>query len=261
MYGLQGNPIADVERLRVRYDASGYDFYSPEEVWALVRAAASQQDGAMYLTAAFTGMRLGELLALRVRDVDFEAEAIRAHGSLDLREGVGSTKSGKGRTIPMVPEVAQVLAQQLGRDHFTNREDPVFATEAGGHLDGSALRRRYKDAQTRAEAATASLPRSQAYVWVARDHAWIDVAGPGLDGPRRPAHDGAVHALQESGNRGRRARRRVSGTCRQSRTVCPIRLSRQVERSAHQPRPTSKRSSANSLSSGRVKRVALGPSR
>lgn len=151
VYGLQGNPIADVERLRVRYDASGYDFYSPQEVWALVRAAASEQDGAIYLTAAFTGMRLGELLALRVRDVDFEAEAIRILGSLDLREGVGSTKSGKGRTVPMVPEVAKVLAQQLGRDHFTNRDDPVFPNEAGGHLDGSALRRRYKDAQTRAK--------------------------------------------------------------------------------------------------------------
>ena len=37
--------------------------FSPEEVWALVRAAASEQDGAMYLTAAFTGLRMGELLA------------------------------------------------------------------------------------------------------------------------------------------------------------------------------------------------------
>jgi hypothetical protein len=28
-------------------------------VWALVRAAASEQDGALFLTAAFTGLRMG----------------------------------------------------------------------------------------------------------------------------------------------------------------------------------------------------------
>jgi hypothetical protein len=47
------------------------EVYSPEEVAALARAAASPQDGAMYVVAAYTGLRLGELLALRWRDIDF----------------------------------------------------------------------------------------------------------------------------------------------------------------------------------------------
>jgi hypothetical protein len=37
--------------------------FSPKDVWALVRAAASGQDGAIFLTAGFTGLRMGELLA------------------------------------------------------------------------------------------------------------------------------------------------------------------------------------------------------
>ncbi len=46
----------------------------------------------------------------------------------------------------MVPEVAHVLARLDQRAYFTGRDDPVFAGEAGGHLDGSALRRRFKTA-------------------------------------------------------------------------------------------------------------------
>jgi hypothetical protein len=48
VYGLLSNPVRDVEKLRERYDATRFDFYSSEEVWALVRAAASEQDGAIF---------------------------------------------------------------------------------------------------------------------------------------------------------------------------------------------------------------------
>lgn len=150
-HGLPSNAAADVEKLRDRYHPEDYDFYAPEEVLALVRAAASEQDGTLFLTAAFAGLRLGEVLALRVRDVDFEADLLRVMGSVDPVEGVGTTKSGRGRTVPMVPAVAQALARLLSRERFTDPEDFVFVGEAGRHLDGSALRRRYRDAQTRAE--------------------------------------------------------------------------------------------------------------
>ena len=50
----------------------------------------------------------------------------------------------------MVPEVAQALARLGQREHFTGDEDPVFVGAAGGHLDASALRRRYTAAVKRA---------------------------------------------------------------------------------------------------------------
>jgi integrase len=150
VWGLPANPAADVERIPLQYRAEDYSFYSPEEIQALVRATASEQDGAMFLVAALAGLRLGEVLALRVRDVDFEAESIRVMGSVDAIEGVGTTKSGRGRTVPMVPDVAQALARVLTRDHFAAAECFVFVGESGCHLDGSALRRRYRAAQARA---------------------------------------------------------------------------------------------------------------
>jgi integrase len=80
VWGLAVNPVADVEKPPLERSGD-IEVFSPEEVWALVRAAGSERDGALYLTAAFTGLRMGELLALRWRDVDFAGSAIRVRAS------------------------------------------------------------------------------------------------------------------------------------------------------------------------------------
>lgn len=48
---------------------------------ALVGAAGSELGGALFLVAASTGLRMGELLALRWRDVDFAGSAVRVRAS------------------------------------------------------------------------------------------------------------------------------------------------------------------------------------
>lgn len=157
VWKLPANPVSDVEPLGEQRQAE-LDFYSPEEVWALVRAAEaggvgrepSEQDAALFLTAAFAGLRLGELIALRVLDIDFPGEAIRV--ARNFVAGAFTTpKSGKVRAVPMVPEVAKALARLLDREHFTGPDDLVFPGTGGAPLDGSALRRRYKDAADRAK--------------------------------------------------------------------------------------------------------------
>jgi integrase len=145
VWGLPSNPAATVERPRVRV-SDDIDAFSVEEVHALVRAAASAQDAAMFLTAAFTGLRLGELLALRWSDVDYAGEAIRVRRSYNVHGGVGTPKSGKVRSVPMVTDVAQALAALQGRRRFVRDEDLVFPGESGGFQDASALRVRYRRA-------------------------------------------------------------------------------------------------------------------
>jgi integrase len=145
---IEGDPTATVERQQVRYSGD-YEFYSREEIDALVRAAASQQDAAVYLTAAMTGLRRGELVALRWRDIDFPGQAIRVRANYSHGELV-TPKSGKVRSVPMVPDVAHALTRLGRRERFTGDEDPVFASRAGTHLNASALRCRYADAARRA---------------------------------------------------------------------------------------------------------------
>ena len=118
-------------------------------MWALVRAADSDPDGAIFLTAAFTGLRMGELLALRWRDVDFAGNAIRVRASYYAGH-LTTPKSGKVRAVPMAPDVASALAQLSRREHWVGDDDLVFIGASGSYLDGSALRRRYKVALDRA---------------------------------------------------------------------------------------------------------------
>ncbi len=148
LYGLPLNPVADVEKPQMRRSGD-IEVFSPEEVMALVRAAASKQDAAIYLTAAFTGLRRGEVLALHWRDVDFTAQVIRVRASYVERR-LTTPKSGKVRSVPMAPDVARALAEAGQRSDWTADDDLVFVGELGSFLDGSALRRRYKAALKRA---------------------------------------------------------------------------------------------------------------
>ena len=149
LYDLPGNPLTSVDRFRVR-NSGDIQVFSPEEVWALVRAASSETDAAIYLTAAFTGLRRGELLALRWRDVDFAGSTIRVRASYAAGQ-LTTPKSGKVRAVPMAPDVASALAKLGGRDRFSGEDDFVFVGEHGLPLDGDALSSRYRDALVRAE--------------------------------------------------------------------------------------------------------------
>lgn len=141
VWGLPTNPAADVERHPDR-QSGDIEIFSPEEVHALLRAAPDERDAAVYATAAFAGLRMGELRALRWRDVDFPRSVIRVRASYAAGE-LSVPKSGKVRSVPMVDEVAQRLARLAGdvRD-----DDLVFAEEGGLWLNDDRLRRRYEAA-------------------------------------------------------------------------------------------------------------------
>ena len=80
---IDRNPALGVRQRPVRYSGD-YDFYAREEVDSLVAAAASPQDAAIFLTAAMTGLRRGELVALRWRDIDFPGQAIRVRATTPM---------------------------------------------------------------------------------------------------------------------------------------------------------------------------------
>jgi integrase len=89
-------------------------------------------DRAMWLTAAMTGLRKGELVALRWRDVDWAASRIRVRQNY-VRGEFGSPKSRRStRSVPMADAVGGELDRLSKASRFTTPDDLVFAHPATG---------------------------------------------------------------------------------------------------------------------------------
>ena len=151
-YGITANPVAEIKRpgrVKPRRTLKSNDFLEPAEVHALIAAAEDETDAAIYAAAAFCGLRLGELLALRWRAVDFKRSLIRVEASY-TRGREGTPKSGEGRTVPMAPEVADAIARLRQRAHLLGARDLVFLGRGATHVDANALRKRFHEALERA---------------------------------------------------------------------------------------------------------------
>jgi integrase len=141
------DPMEGFERAEVR-DAGDLEVYSVEEIWALVRAAGSLSDAAIFLMAALCGMRRSEILGLRWRAVLFDQQAILLRRGYTDAGGDRLPKGQRVHSVPMAPQVRDLLLQLA-----PERLDPdarVFPGEKGDAMDGSALHRRYVKALQRA---------------------------------------------------------------------------------------------------------------
>ena len=108
----------------------------PVEQVAALAEAMPERYRAMVLTQAGLGLRIGELLALRVQDVDFLRRTVRiewqfTQGSKGERSEPKTPRSR--RTIPLPRVVAEALASHLAA--FPAAEDgTIFTTRKGAAL-------------------------------------------------------------------------------------------------------------------------------
>jgi integrase len=132
-------------------------FLGQDELEALLAAVDIEAkpfghtDFALFLTAAMTGLRQGELLALRWRDVDWEAKRIRVRRNY-VRGHWLTPKSRRGsRAVPLPSQVAAELKRHFERPLYREDENLVFGhPDSGQVLDHSSLVARFKRSLKRA---------------------------------------------------------------------------------------------------------------
>lgn len=124
---------------RPRHEA---EVLTVEEMWGLYEAMP-RQHAPLVLLAGVGGLRLGEALALRVRDVDFAAETVRVEGTI-VREGglarATTPKTPAGRRVVHLPRTAlDVVRDHLAANPTSSRDDLIFRTASGGPVSHSTV--------------------------------------------------------------------------------------------------------------------------
>jgi integrase len=116
----------------------------PDDEWGRLERA-------LYLTAAMTGLRQGELIGLRWRDIDWLGQRIRVRQAF-VRGEFKAPKSRRGvRAVPLAVRVARELERHSRASAFADDDDLVFANPAtGAPLDRSKVRKRFVAACRRA---------------------------------------------------------------------------------------------------------------
>lgn len=126
-------------------------FLTTVEVDALASAAVAGDhqalDRALYLIAAMTGLRQGELIALRWQDVDWTAQRVRVRRNHVLGEFDTPKSRRSTRSVPMSRRVTRELDQWKKTTRWAGPADLVFAEPVSGEvLRRGALMRRYRRA-------------------------------------------------------------------------------------------------------------------
>lgn len=143
-FKLPTNPVAGTEKQRHDGDAA-INTFSVAELAAIERVALSgehraqpddfygpgvfvewrrlnHQDAAIFIVAAHTGLRQGELRALRWRHVDLEDQRVTVDAAISDGE-VSTTKSRRIRTVPLTDMACLQFRRVASRSHFLEPED------------------------------------------------------------------------------------------------------------------------------------------
>jgi len=122
-----------------------------EQVYALA-AAVPERNRALVLLAAFSGLRLGELLALRRERINLDDGWVvvteSQHELADRRIITGPPKTAAGRrTVSLPPHLLPVLGEHLDRWVERSPDALVFTGDKGGWLRRSQWNSRWREAR------------------------------------------------------------------------------------------------------------------
>lgn len=139
-----------------RYQPKEIGVFTAEELQTLFPASPpgpweDLNDYAVFLTAATTGMRRGEILALTWECVDFKEQAIEIRQAWKDRHEMGPPKWGKTRVTPMPEQLSVTLKKVQRKSANTKPGDLVFCYDNGARFGGTWWAKHFTSAMEKAK--------------------------------------------------------------------------------------------------------------
>jgi integrase len=129
-FSLDGLSIPERDKMQMSIKSRQHVSYSWEQTLRIVeqlnhnekiRPARREKYATVFLLAAASGLRVGELLALRDDDIDFDNSTIRVDESLDRNRRIGPCKNVTAyRTVVLADSEGRVAMKAL-RKYLTHR--------------------------------------------------------------------------------------------------------------------------------------------
>ena len=123
-----------------------------QQIGAFLHAIKGNRYERLFTVDLFTGLRMGEILALSWDCIDFEKGMLRVYRQLHQVKGqyiYGTLKNDKPRSLAIAPSVLEVLKEQRAQQRlwkmaagaiWENGEDLIFTDEIGRHLSPNSVR-------------------------------------------------------------------------------------------------------------------------
>ncbi|MEX0621328.1 MAG: tyrosine-type recombinase/integrase [Solirubrobacterales bacterium] len=132
------NPCLRVDKSSLKPSLSEVDVFEIEEVKALLKAAANEEERTILLVMAACGLRIGEVFGLNTSDYDQKTRTLHIQRTIQ-RDG-GSTKLGNktkthsgDRYLVLEPSVGELVDSQIRRvkKKARNRQGLLFPNRVG----------------------------------------------------------------------------------------------------------------------------------
>jgi integrase len=139
---------------KVKYEQTEVGTFTESELSQLFAEAPGigkdKMDYTVFLIAATTGIRRGEILALRWQDIDFEQAFIKVEQALKERTEIGLPKWNKKRIVPIPHSTIEALWRLHEESIRTAPDDLILCYDDGTRLGGTWWKKRFTPAREKA---------------------------------------------------------------------------------------------------------------
>jgi len=149
---IDHNTVREVEQPRkTSEDHSEIQPFSPEEIRAILDATPQRKYRMLFLFAALTGLRQGELFALKWGDVNWQDSQVHVKRTYNHGEFYQPKSKAGNRKVDLSPALLHELKEWRVASKYSKGTDLVFPTDVGTPLNhGNVLRRHYNPALEKA---------------------------------------------------------------------------------------------------------------